>query len=135
MKIFSKRKFSIILVVSLVNIGFNVLFINGEALYDFSCFHYAIAHTITPSVLILIGGTSGLENSHFIISNCRFSGRSTFPDNGLICRFGDRQILLSTVSFFEFLNLHIQVGRFRGCWGIGDKNGSTVKWAKYHNIL
>ena len=46
MKIFRKRKFSIIIVVSLVNIGFNVLFIDGEVLLDFSCFRYAIAHTL-----------------------------------------------------------------------------------------
>ena len=44
--IFTKRKFLIIIVVSLVNIGFNVLLIDGEALLYFSCFCYAIAYTV-----------------------------------------------------------------------------------------
>ena len=43
---FRKRRLSIIIVISLVNIGFNVLFIEGKALPDFSCFRYAIAHTV-----------------------------------------------------------------------------------------
>ena len=140
---FRKRQFSILIVVSFVNIGLNVFFIDGEALYDFSCFRYAIAHTVGQNFYYILilgldlnGGTYCLKNSYFIISNCKFSGRSTFPENnGLICLFGDRPMLFANVSFFCSINLHIRVGRFRGAWGIGDKHGRTAKWTIHHNIL
>ena len=37
-----KRKVPIIIVVSSFDIGFNVFFIDGEALFVLSCFHSAI---------------------------------------------------------------------------------------------
>ena len=59
------------------------------------CSHFLVAHAfglnflrILYSVFIWTGKTYGLENSYFIISNCRFSGCWTFFDNnGLIFRF------------------------------------------------
>ena len=84
-----------------------------------------VVHSSSLPKSILVGEQNGFVNSYFILSNVKFSSRSTFIDNNcwirgsVICR-----ITLSICSLFGFRWPHIGEGRVRGGGGIGDNDGS-----------
>ena len=85
----------------------------------------SVAHSSSLPMSVLVGRQNGFENSYFIWSNVKFSGRSTFIDNnGWIRRLVICPITHSICSLFGFRWPHIGEGRFRSGGGIGDNDVS-----------
>ena len=96
--------------------------------YFWSVISGSVAHSSSLSKSVLFGGQNGFENSYFIWSNVKFSGRSTFIDNkGWIRGLVICPITVLICSLFGFRSPHFGEGRFRGGGGIGDNDGSKLE--------